>query len=209
MKRKGTFFTYHHLLFLSHLMMGSGDAPRWRDQTYTVPLGRGVWQAWVAGWQLSAQPSCFLLCLSCCVWGSRAPAELLLVGWQHAGDPRVMQQLSSSHFLAEPSSSVCSGDLVYPSCANMQTESSHSYRKGLTCFPEGLMGLGALPSTGSWYWWQSDPSLLVWVCSRAKEVSLSPYANPQPQKDVSTVLWHRDKMKSKDSSFMSGSSFPC
>lgn len=39
--------------------MGSGDAPRWRDQTYTVPLGRGVWQAWVAGWQLSG--TAFLL----------------------------------------------------------------------------------------------------------------------------------------------------
>lgn len=155
-------------------MMGSGDAPRWRDQTYTVPLGGEFGRrGWLAG-SSQAQPSCFLLCLSRRAWGSRAPAELLLVGWQHAGDPRVMQHLSSSHFLAEPSSSVCSGDLVYPSCANMQTESSHLYRKGLTCFPEGLMGLGALPSTGSWYWWQSDPSLLVWVCSRAKQVSPQP-----------------------------------
>lgn len=34
-------------------------------------------------------------------------------------------------------------------------------------------------------------------------------ANSQPQKDVSIVLWHRDKMKSKGSTLVSGSSFPC
>lgn len=49
----------------------------------------------------------------------------------------------------------------------------------------------------------------MWVCSRAQQLSPSPCANSQPQKDVSIVLWHRDKMKSEDSTLVSGSSFPC
>lgn len=69
-------------------MTGSADAPRWRDQTYTVPLGCslanvGVWLAALRHSlpaSSSASPSSG--------WGARAAAELLL-GWQHAGHARV------------------------------------------------------------------------------------------------------------------------
>lgn len=64
------------------------------------------------------------------------------------------------------------------------------------------------------------PSLLAWVCSRAKQDFPQLLCKvSEPQKDVflctkahcspkGWLLWHRDKMKSKASTFVSDSSFP-
>lgn len=74
-------------------MTRSGDAPRWRDQAYTVHLGAGRFgrRQWVAG-SFYVEPSCLLLCLSQQHVGSEGTHRRLrwdrpvVVGRQSPGD---------------------------------------------------------------------------------------------------------------------------
>lgn len=183
-------------------MTGSSDVTKPTLFLWAGEFGR---RGWLAG-SSQAQPSCFLLCLSWQRVGiqgcSRAAAGMAACRLH-----RVTQHLRTS--LAEPSSSVSSGGLVYPTLCKYINQKL--YRKGLACFPEGLvefrstphhreLGCGGRVTPPCW-------------CGSAPGQSRFPpaprSANSQPQKGVSIVLWHWDKMKSKDSTLVSGSSFPC
>lgn len=150
-------------------MIWSSDAPQWRDQTYTIHLGWGSVLgslADVSGW-LAARMWCLRASSSASpgsVWGVRAPADIhSRIGWLWWDGSvqqivRVMQHLSSIYQeISGRALKLCLLwwfvlALLQTSCVNMRNKSSHLYRKGLTCFQEGSVHLGAVPITaGSRY----------------------------------------------------------
>lgn len=136
-------------------MIWSSDAPRWRDQTYTIHLGWGNALGSLAdasGW-LAARMRCFRASSSASpgrVWGVRAPADIRggISGLWWDGSiqqiARVIQHLSSIYQeIPGRALKLCLLwwfvlALLQTSCVNMWNKSSHLYRKGLTCFSRGV-----------------------------------------------------------------------